>query len=130
MPPSSALCDPLRSSSFALSSLIPPLLSSTPPSSSLSLSNPFQAPPPPPLPSPTEKSPVWKERQGVDKAVEERQQGEGESASETSEHVGGARGHDIQLGSAHCLMKEEDEEESDEGGATEEQVPFRAEGGW
>lgn len=129
MPPSSPLCGPLRSSSFALSPLIPPLPSSTPPLSSLSFSKPFQAPPPPLLPSPTEKSPVWKERGGIDEAVEERQQGEGESASETSENVGGVRGHDIQPGSAHCLMKGDEEESDEEGGATERQVPFRAEGG-
>uniref|UniRef100_H3C9V7 Uncharacterized protein n=1 Tax=Tetraodon nigroviridis TaxID=99883 RepID=H3C9V7_TETNG len=128
MPPSSTLCDPLRSSSFALSSLIPPLPSSTPPLSSLSLSNPFQAPPPLPLPSTTAKSPVWKKRGGTDEAVEESQQGEGESASETLESVAGVRGHDIQLGPAHCIMKEDGEKSNEEGGATGEQVPFRAEG--
>lgn len=129
MPPSSTSCDPLRSSSFALSSLIPSLPSSAPTLSSLSLSNSFQAPPPPPLPSPTAKSPVWKERGGLDAAVEERQQGEGESSSETSESVGGVRGHDTQSGSPHCIMKEDEGESDEEGAATGEQIPLRAEGG-
>ncbi|XP_069581058.1 regulator of G-protein signaling 3-like [Brachyistius frenatus] len=71
---------------------------------------------PPPF-STTWRSPVWKERGG---AEEERQQGEGESASETSESVGGVgrrkpRPHLIN-------MKEEEESDGDEeegGGAGE-----------
>lgn len=129
MPPSSPSCDPLRTSSLALSSPISPLPSSTPPLFSLSSSNPFQAPLPPPLPSSTETSTVWKERGGTDEAVEEREQGEGESASETSENVRGVRGRDIQSASAHCIMKEDEEESDKGGGSTEEQGAFRAGGG-
>lgn len=71
-----------------------------------------------------EKSPVWKERGRMDEVVEERQQGEGESASETCENVGGVKGYDVQSGPAHYFMTEESE-----GGASEEQVPLRPEGG-
>lgn len=74
---------------------------------------------------------MWKERGGAEERVEERQQGEGESASETSENVGGVKGHDFHLSPAHLNMKEEEESERDEeeGGSTEE-ISFRPEGQW
>lgn len=43
--------------------------------------------------------------------MEERQQGEGESASETSENTGGVGGRRLLLGPYHFNMKEEQEEE-------------------
>lgn len=46
--------------------------------------------------------------------MEERQQGEGESASETSESVGGVGGRGILLRSHHFNRKEEEEESDDE----------------
>lgn len=56
--------------------------------------------------------------------MEERQQGEGESASETSENTGGVGGRRLLLGPYHFNMKEEQEEEEsdedeEEGGAEE-----------
>ena len=55
--------------------------------------------------------------------VEERQQGEGESSSETSENMGGVGGHGM-LSPHHFNMKEEEGEESveeeEEGGGDEE----------
>lgn len=50
----------------------------------------------------------------MEEVVEERQQGEGVSASETLENVGSVKRHDIQSGSSHYFMKEEDEEKKDE----------------
>lgn len=57
--------------------------------------------------------------------MEERQQGEGESASETSENVGGVGGRGFLLSPHHFNMKEEEESEEDdddeeEGGGAEE----------
>lgn len=63
--------------------------------------------------------------------VEERQQGEGESASETSESVGGVGGRGLLLSPHHFNMKEEDEdvsyedEEEEEGGAEEFSSSYR-----
>lgn len=45
--------------------------------------------------------------------VEERQQGEGESASDTSENVGGAWGRGLHLTPSN-MYRAEEEEESDE----------------
>lgn len=63
-------------------------------------------------------------RKRQDEGVEERQQGEGESASETSENVGGVGGRGLQLSPHHFNMKGEEGEESDEeeeqGGGPEE----------
>lgn len=64
----------------------------------------------------------------MDGAGGERQQGEGESASETSDNVGGVRGCDIQSGPAYGIMNEEDDESDEEGGASEEQVALGGEG--
>lgn len=67
--------------------------------------------------------------------MEERQQGEGESASETSENVGGVGGQGLLLSPYHFDMKEEEEEKSDEeeedGGGAEEFI-YRPSGqsGW
>lgn len=47
--------------------------------------------------------------------MEERQQGEGESASETSENVGGVGGRGLLLSPHH--FNKSDEEEEDGGGA-------------
>lgn len=61
--------------------------------------------------------------------MEERQQGEGESASETSEQMGGVGG--LQLSPTYFNMKEEEEEsdEEEEGRASEELLPkFRPQG--
>lgn len=58
--------------------------------------------------------------------MEERQQGEGESASETSENVGGVGGRGFLLSPHHFNMKEEEEEESsedEEEGRGAEEVP-------
>lgn len=61
--------------------------------------------------------------------VEEHQQGEGASASETLENVGRVKGHDIQSGPTHYFMKQKDEKKNDRGGATEEQVSISSKGG-
>lgn len=53
--------------------------------------------------------------------MEERQQGEGESASETSENVGGVGGRGFLLSPHHFNMKEEEEEESNEDEDEEEE---------
>lgn len=61
--------------------------------------------------------------------MEERQQGEGESASETSEQMGGVGG--LQLSPTHFNMKEEEGEsdEEEEGRPSDELLPkFRPEG--
>lgn len=55
-----------------------------------------------------------------EEAVEERQQGEGESASETSEYVGGIWGQGIELGPHHFTMKEEEESDDEEQGGDSE----------
>ena len=53
--------------------------------------------------------------------MEERQQGEGESASETSENVGGVVGRSLQLSLHQFNMKgEESDEEEEKGGDAEE----------
>ncbi|XP_035854931.1 regulator of G-protein signaling 3-like isoform X2 [Sander lucioperca] len=92
-----------------------PFSSLSPHTSSSSSSPPSRTVPPQPpllpqhpLPCPPLRSPVWKERGGG--AEEERQQGEGESASETSENVGGGVRGRVLL---HFNMKEEEEEDSD-----------------
>jgi len=55
--------------------------------------------------------------------VEERQQGEGESASETSENVGGVGGRGLMLSPHHFNMKDgEEESDEEEGGGAE--FPF------
>lgn len=46
--------------------------------------------------------------------MEERQQGEGESASETSEKVGGVRGRGFLLSRHHFSMNQEKDEDSDD----------------
>ncbi|XP_078107841.1 regulator of G-protein signaling 3-like isoform X2 [Sander vitreus] len=88
------------------SSLSPHTSSSSPPSRTVPPKPPLL--PQPALPCPPLRSPVWKERGGG--AEEERQQGEGESASETSENVGGGVRGRVLL---HFNMKEEEEEDSD-----------------
>lgn len=79
----------------------------------------------------TQKSPVWNDREGAkeeedgrkmrkEEVVEERQQGEGESASETSEYVGGIGGRGIELSPHHFTMKEEEESDDEEQGGDSE----------
>lgn len=58
--------------------------------------------------------------------MEERQQGEGESASETSEHVGGVCVRGLLLSSTH--FNEEEESEEEDGGGAEEKFIYRPEG--
>ncbi|KAM8760934.1 regulator of G-protein signaling 3-like isoform 1-T1 [Acanthopagrus schlegelii] len=143
--PSSSICDPLKppspspyspSSPFSSSSPPPPFSSlppytASPPSRTFTSSS--QLLPPPPSSSYTQRSPVWKARGGAEEEertirrkeemVEERQQGEGESASETSENVGGVVGRSLQLSLHHFNMKEEEEEsdeEEEKGGDAEE----------
>ncbi|KAM9391792.1 regulator of G-protein signaling 3-like [Pholidichthys leucotaenia] len=80
--------------------------------------------PPPPYPTSTLTSPLWKERGGGEEQrrsyslreeeVGERQQGEGESASETSENVGGVRRRSFVIMPHPFNMKEEESEECDE----------------
>ncbi|XP_068166373.1 regulator of G-protein signaling 3 isoform X2 [Antennarius striatus] len=162
--PYSSFCDPLRPPSPSPFTRSSPSSSTTPPPPPFSSVSPYTSsssspptrnfsippqllPPPPSSSSTTQKSPVWKERGRVDEdeeerkkrrrdeMVEERQQGEGESASETSENVGGVGGRGLQLSPHHFNMMEEEEEESDddnddeEGGRSEElTVAYRAEG--
>lgn len=79
----------------------------------------------------TQRRPVWSDREGAkgeedgnkmrkEEAVEERQQGEGESASDTSEYVGGIVGRGIDLSPHHFTMKEEEESDDEEQGADSE----------
>ncbi|XP_059193966.1 regulator of G-protein signaling 3-like [Centropristis striata] len=148
---SSSTYSPLRpaspspySPSSPLSSSTPPPFSPLSPYTSCSSSAPprtFPAPPqllPPPPPSSTHRSPVWKERGAEEEEerrkrrreeleeVEERQQGEGESASETSESVGRVWGRSLLLSPLHFHTKDEEEEseEEEEGGGAEE-LTFR-----
>lgn len=61
--------------------------------------------------------------------MEERQQGEGESASETSENVGGVGGRGFLLSPHHFNMEEESsEDEEGEGGVEEVTSSFRPAG--
>uniref|UniRef100_A0A3P9KUD1 RGS domain-containing protein n=1 Tax=Oryzias latipes TaxID=8090 RepID=A0A3P9KUD1_ORYLA len=139
--PYSSLCDPLRPPSPCLFPPISSLTSSTPPppnfcsvSAYISSSSPpyrgVTSPPrlgsPPPSCSSTLRSPVWKERSEDDERrrrrleeVEERQQGEGESASETSESVGGLLLSPLHLDVKHHDEEREDSEEEDRGVAGE-----------
>lgn len=65
-----------------------------------------------------------------EEAVEERQQGEGESASETSENVGGVGGQGLQFSTNYFNNKEgeETDEEEDGGGSQEFISMYRPEG--
>ncbi|KAK1876191.1 Regulator of G-protein signaling 3 [Dissostichus eleginoides] len=91
-PPLSPLCDSLRASSpYFPTSHLPTYPSSSSPSRTF----PSLLPRPPS----SIRIPVWKER-GEGRGGEERQQGEGESASETSENT-----------NAPFILKESDEEE-------------------
>ncbi|XP_072243193.1 regulator of G-protein signaling 3-like isoform X2 [Leuresthes tenuis] len=119
--PYSSLCDPRKAPSPAPYS--PPFSSSTPPPSS------FSSPPPRTPPSSPLRSPVWKERRRSrpEEEVEERQQGEGESASETSENVGGVGGRILILSPHHFSMKDgEEESDEEEGGGAEFSFSHRA----
>lgn len=61
--------------------------------------------------------------------MEERQQGEGESASETSENVGGVGGRGFLLSPHHFNVPEESsEDKEEEGGAEEMSSSFRPAG--
>lgn len=62
--------------------------------------------------------------------MEERQQGEGESASESSENVGGVGGRGLQFSPHHFNMKEEEQSDGEEeGGGSEEFIStYRPEG--
>ncbi|KAM6944694.1 regulator of G-protein signaling 3-like [Lycodopsis pacificus] len=120
---SSSLCDAPRS---AFSSSAPPIFStfspSSPPSRTFATTHKLL---PQPSSSSSQRSPVWKERGGAEEErrkkrceeVEERQQGEGESASETSENVGGVRGRGFN--------RKEEEEESDDEEEEQEELTFR-----
>lgn len=64
-----------------------------------------------------------------EEVVEERQQGEGESASETSENMGGVWGRGLHFSPLHFNMQEEETDEEEEGGAHEELISkYRPEG--
>lgn len=65
-----------------------------------------------------------------EEVVEERQQGEGESASETSENMGGVWGRGLHFSPLHFNMQEEEEtDEEEEGGACEGLISkYRPEG--
>lgn len=100
--------------------------SSSPPPSSFSSLSPYSSSPPPTrtftsLPPPSSsaqrsvKTPIWKERErhGGGGVKEERQQGEGQSASETSESVGRLRGQSFLSSPASFAMEEEEEGEGE-----------------
>ncbi|KAK9523346.1 hypothetical protein VZT92_019742 [Zoarces viviparus] len=118
-----SLCD---APSSAFSSSAPPIFStfspSSPPSRTFATTHKLL---PQPSSSSSQRSPVWKERGGAEEErrkkrceeVEERQQGEGESASETSENVGGVRGRGFN--------RKEEEEESDDEEEEQEELTFR-----
>ncbi|XP_016898478.1 regulator of G-protein signaling 3-like isoform X2 [Cynoglossus semilaevis] len=123
------------------STLSPYTSSSSPPPRNISALPLF-----PPLPtapsSSTHRSPVWKERGRAEteederkkrrrqeeesEVVGERQQGEGESASETSETTGILRGQNVRFSHLYDMQAKQDEddgsddEEEEEGGDTEE----------
>uniref|UniRef100_A0A1A8EV26 RGS domain-containing protein n=1 Tax=Nothobranchius korthausae TaxID=1143690 RepID=A0A1A8EV26_9TELE len=143
-PPSAyaSLCDPPKPASstlcshIPLSSSAPPLPS--PPVSSLPvyISSPYSRSvvSPPPYVSPYSSStlsPIWKKKEETEEErkkriaeedVEERQQGEGESASETSENVGGVRAGGLLLSPHHFGLQNEDEVDNKEEGG---EVTFR-----
>ncbi|XP_031735058.1 regulator of G-protein signaling 3-like isoform X1 [Anarrhichthys ocellatus] len=120
---SSSQCD---APSSAFSSSAPPIFStfspSSPPSRTFTTTHKLL---PQPSSSSSQRSPVWKETGGAEEErrknrceeVEERQQGEGEITSETSENVGGVRGRGFN--------RKEEEEESDDEEEEEEELTFR-----
>lgn len=66
-----------------------------------------------------------------EESVEERQQGEGESASETSENVGGVGGQGFQFSPNYFNMKEgEETDEEEDGGGSEEFISMYRPEGW
>lgn len=66
-----------------------------------------------------------------EEAVEERQQGEGESASETTENVGGVGGQGLQFSPHYFNMKEgEETDEEEDGGGSEEFISTYRREGW
>ncbi|KAM4577671.1 regulator of G-protein signaling 3-like isoform 2-T2 [Odontesthes bonariensis] len=117
--PYSSLCDPRRAPSPAPYSPFSTSSSSSPPPRTLPSLPQLFPPPSSPL-----RSPVWKERSSSrpEEEVEERQQGEGESASETSENVGGVGGRGLLLRPRPFNMKEEESDDEEEGGGAE--FPF------
>nr|XP_020450774.1 regulator of G-protein signaling 3-like isoform X2 [Monopterus albus] len=147
--PYSSRCHPLKPASPSPYSPSSPFSPSTPPLPSFSSFSPYTSSFPPSrtitnlphlLPSPPhssssiQRSSIEKERwraeeeeerrkrrgEEEEEEVEERQQGEGESCSETSENIGGVGGCGLQIGSHHFNMKEEEEgeiaEDEEEGG--------------
>ncbi|XP_037536718.1 regulator of G-protein signaling 3 [Nematolebias whitei] len=148
--PYATLCDPQRPTapspcscvSLLSASTTPPLpplscasvfISSSPTSRTISSPPPYICPPRSSTCS-TLRSPVWKERGETEEEgrmkrrweeeVEERQQGEGESTSETSDSVGGVAGQGL-LSSPHLFdlkneYEEEEERDEEEEGSDEE----------